>query len=86
MAIGPTRVVAELNMDDMAFEDDGRFEVVLSPDAQGGNWMPLEEDAGSVVVRFYFNETEAASTQPELVPDLRIEDGRWTPAVPGARR
>ena len=69
----PSRVVAELNMDDMSFEDDGRFEVVLSPHAHAGNWMPLAEDAGSVVARFYFNELEAASAQPELVPDLRIE-------------
>lgn len=69
----PTRVVGELNMDDMAFDEDGSFEVALSPDAHEGNWMELAEDAGSVVVRFYFNEAQAASAEPELVPDLRIE-------------
>lgn len=72
----PRRVVADLNLRDMHFEPDGRYEVVLSPRRPregAANWLQLEPDAGSVVTRLYFQNAQPASIDPNVVPELRIE-------------
>ncbi len=48
-----SRVVSVMNTRDMAVGDDGRFEVVLSPDEQPGHWMKLDPDAVALVTRDY---------------------------------
>jgi hypothetical protein len=50
--------------DDLATDADGNFELVLSATEHPGNWMPLEAQSSSIVVRQFFydwtNERPAA--------------------------
>lgn len=84
----PQGVSSDLNMQDMRFEADGSYEVVLSATRAEGNWIPLEPDAGSVVVRFYFQNERTAADDPTTQPILSIErvrvHARPTPAVDDA--
>jgi Protein of unknown function (DUF1214) len=84
----PQGVSSDLNMQDMRFEPDGSYEVVLSAERAEGNWIPLEPDAGSVVVRFYYQNETPAAADPATLPVLSIEreraDARPTPAVDDA--
>ena len=58
----PQGVSSDLNKQDLRFEPDGSYEVVLSPERAEGKWIALEPDAGSVVVRVYYqNERPAAA-------------------------
>jgi len=68
----PSGVVADLKMRDMHFEPDGSYEVVIAADEQPGNWMKLEPDAGSLVVRFYYQNERSAAADPTTVPELEI--------------
>jgi hypothetical protein len=66
--------------DDMAMDDDGRFELVLSADPHPGNWLPLSPGSSSLVVRQFFYDwtTEEAA-------DLSIEcTARPAPEPTGA--
>ncbi len=80
----PQGVSSDLNGQDMRFEPDGRYEVVLSATRSEGNWIPLEPDAGSVVARFYYQNERPAAADPATLPELSIErlraDPRPTPA------
>jgi hypothetical protein len=72
----PTRVVADLNLRDMKFREDGSYEVVLSPERPADDsvsWMPMAADAGSVVTRMYFQNERPAASDPSVVPVLSIE-------------
>ena len=40
--------------DDLALDDDGRFELVLSADEHPGNWIALDPQTSSLVVRQFF--------------------------------
>jgi hypothetical protein len=76
----PDRTVTTLNDRQMRFERDGSFEVVVSADEHAGNWVRMEPDVCSVVVRQYFLEPvdrrvpaelsiEALDGQPDAAPD-----------------
>lgn len=86
----PQGVSSDLNMQDMRFEADGSYEVVLSATRTEGNWIPLERDAGSVVVRFYHQNERTAADDPTTQPAISIErereraPARPTPAVDDA--
>ena len=45
------RQITGLASGDMVFNEDGSFEVILSPVQQEGNWMKLEPDAQNVIIR-----------------------------------
>ena len=49
---------ANVVVDDLEIDDDGRFELVVSADERPGNWMPLSERASSLVVRQFFYDWE----------------------------
>jgi hypothetical protein len=56
--------------DDMAIADDGTFELFLSPERQGENWLPLADGASSLVIRQFFYDwstEEPASLQIECL-------------------
>ena len=56
--------------DDMAIAGDGTFELLLSPERQGENWLPLAEGASSLVIRQFFYDwatEEPASLQIECL-------------------
>lgn len=58
----------DLVADDMTFDDQGRFELYLTKAQQGANWLPLREDASSLVVRQFFYDWER-----EVPAELTIE-------------
>jgi hypothetical protein len=61
------RVVANVSPRDITFEDDGSFELLLSPDAPppgAANWVQLEPDAVCVISREYYADIDSA--QPAL--------------------
>lgn len=72
----PQGVAADLNMDAMHFEADGRYEVVLSAERRPGNWMALPPDAGSIIVRFYYQDERPAAADPATAPVIAIERER----------
>lgn len=60
--------VASINGEDIAVGPDGAFELILSPEEHGGNWVRLAPNAAFLFVRQYFNDWEN-----ELPADLAIE-------------
>ena len=66
-------VLADINHHDLAIDDDGRFELILSPDKHPGNWVQLDPRARFVFVRnYYLNET-SAQNDPAVHVRLHIE-------------
>jgi hypothetical protein len=82
----PTRLANSLNDRDLDIAADGSFEIILSPDEQPGNWLRLDRDASSTLLRQYFSDPtrEIAATchidtippagsRPELTDDALAE-------------
>ncbi|MDH3705674.1 MAG: DUF1214 domain-containing protein [Acidimicrobiia bacterium] len=46
-------VYSERALDELEVDDDGRLELVISPDEQPGNWVPSHPDARLVTIRQY---------------------------------
>jgi hypothetical protein len=55
---------ANVLLDELDLGPDGEVELVLSADAQEGNWLPIAENATQLVVRHFFYDwdTEVASS------------------------
>src|SRR5439155_9172721 len=47
------RIVGTVNDRELAFDDDGRFELLLSPEPQPGTWLELQPDAVCAITRDY---------------------------------
>ncbi len=62
---------------ELQIDDDGRFELIVSRDRREGNWLPMTEDSGTLIVRQTFLDHEN-----EIPAELRIEriDGPHQPA------
>jgi hypothetical protein len=78
-----SRQVGALIEEDLEVADDGRFEIVLSPEEHPGNWIRTEPDATMLYIRQYAHDwsttrsasfeirREGASGPP---PPIRLED------------
>ena len=66
-------ILADLN--DRQFDVDaaGDFELILSPDERPGNWIRLDPDARTVLVRSYFLEQTSAHNNPDIRVRLQID-------------
>lgn len=53
---GGGRTVSTLAFRDIAFDDEGRFEVFLSPEKRPGNWLANAPDASELIVRQVFSD------------------------------
>jgi hypothetical protein len=69
------QAVSALPGDDVIVDEQGRFEIVLSRERRGGNWMELNDHASFLLIRQYF-----ADWNVERPWDLAIE--RIDGAVP----
>jgi hypothetical protein len=61
MQLGDDRIFTTVAASDLAFEKDGRFEILFSatrPDGHTGNWIPLHADTKLIVIRQYFLDWE----------------------------
>lgn len=54
------RVCITINHNNIEFDDDGGFEIVLSPEPNGKNEFKLDEDAVCIISREYFTDPRAA--------------------------
>jgi len=65
----------------LEIEPDGTFEIILSTEEKSGNWLPMERETGTLIVRQTFLDREN-----ETIADLQIEriggDGRPSPFDP----
>lgn len=67
-------VLADVNDRGLSPDDDGCFELILSPTRQSGNWLDLPPQAASLIVRNYFElEERAPAADPNRRVELRIE-------------
>lgn len=51
---GTMASTGEIEAADMAFDADGRFELIVSAEPQPGNWLPMAADSSMVIVRETF--------------------------------
>jgi hypothetical protein len=52
------RIVGTINDLDLTFDDDGNFELVLSPHPHDGAWLKLDPDAVAAITRDYIAEPD----------------------------
>ena len=68
------RVVANVSQRDISFDDDGSFELVLSPEAPppgAVNWVKLEPDAVCVISREYYTDIDSAQAAQFTIEPLQ---------------
>lgn len=74
------RTVAYVNVDDLAHDTDGRFEVLLGPTKRTGNWIETAADATTVMVRQTF--WDKANEEPAALEIQRLGDEPAAPLDP----
>lgn len=74
------RKISAINDLELAYDEDGHFELVLGGPARSLNWLPMREDAGFLMVRQHFNDWDR-----ERPADLLIERIGASYPVPPAR-
>ena len=52
--VGKMEMTGNIDSTDMHFEEDGSFEILVSQKEQPGNWLPMKETTGIMVVRQTF--------------------------------
>jgi hypothetical protein len=62
MQLGEYGVYSERSLDALAVGADGRLELVLSPDPQPGNWIPMHRAARLFMIRVYAADWERDAT------------------------
>ncbi|MEP3890579.1 MAG: DUF1214 domain-containing protein [Hellea sp.] len=65
---GTMASTGELDIRDVSTEADGSFEIIVSREKQGSNWLPLAEDSSILIVRQTFFERDK-----ETPADVTIE-------------
>jgi hypothetical protein len=65
---GTMASTGELDSADMHFEQDGRFEIIVSKDKANGNWLPLADDSSMLLVRQTFLDRDN-----EIPAEVKIE-------------
>lgn len=78
---------------DMVFEDDGSFEIILSKEKKGANWLKIEDETGMAMVRqtFFDRHNELAaevkieriggSPYPDPITSQAVDEGLQTAAL-----
>lgn len=82
-AQGKPAVVASLTTDEIDFESDGRFEILLGGEPRKRNWCPLASDASRLIVRQFFGDREDPEPARLLIERLDAPSG--IPAPLGAQ-
>jgi len=64
---GAMASTGEIDSSQMAFNDDGTFEILMSQKKQPGNWLPMTEDSTNMIVRQTFgNRKEEKRAELEI--------------------
>ncbi|NRA00018.1 MAG: DUF1214 domain-containing protein [Myxococcales bacterium] len=81
---GGRSTIAFVKIDDLEVDPDGRFEIIFSRERHPGNWIPLTDDATTLMVRETFSrkleqersvlaiECMSDEPPPELTPDFVV--------------
>ena len=81
---GGRSTIAFVKIDDLEVDPDGRFEIIFSRERHPGNWIPLTDDATTLMVRETFSrkleqersvlaiECMSDAPPPELTPDFVV--------------
>ena len=56
-----------LEASSLEIEPDGTFEIILSTEEKSGNWLPMEKETGTLIVRLLLARASAKSAPP-LIP------------------
>jgi hypothetical protein len=81
--MGGMASTANVVADDLELDADGRVELVLSADRRPGNWVPLEPQSSSLVVRQFFYDwtnERAADLSIDCVSRTSADDAPPVPA------
>ena len=77
------RIVGKLSSDELTFDGDGSFEIILSGQRHDGNWIALGDETGSLITREFFDDAPAARREARwhienlsAVAATRIDDAR----------
>ncbi len=76
---GTMASTGEIEFADMQFAADGSFEIIVSRDAQPGNWLPMADDTSLLIVRQTFDDKHTQA--PAEVKIERIGPGPAAPAL-----
>jgi hypothetical protein len=68
MQLGEFGVYSERSLDQLRVEADGRLELLLSPESQPGNWMPMDPRGRLLTIRIYQSDWEG-----DAAPVFHIE-------------
>lgn len=81
---GTMASTGELDSADLVLDEDGGFEIIVSPTREGKNWLPLAADSSMLIVRQTF--LDRANEQPAEVHIAALDAPRATPEpLDGAR-
>ena len=76
-------IVGKLSSDELTFDRDGSFEIILSRQRRDGNWIALGDQPGSLITREFFDDAPAARREARwhienlsAVAPTRIDDAR----------
>ena len=63
-----------LESDQIDMDTDGRFELVVSSNTQGGNWLPMSPETGTLVVRQTFGDRNTESPAELTIERINCAD------------
>ena len=64
------RLISHIDESELVTDAEGRFEIILSKNRQGENWLKLEDDAKNVLVRRYYKEPQLHDLLPLTIGRL----------------
>lgn len=82
MQLEQYRVFAERSLRDLVVDPEGRLEIMLSPDEQPGNWLPLHPETDHVLVRLYVADWERDAVPAVAIDRVGNEGGAPGPLEP----
>jgi hypothetical protein len=78
---GAPRNFATLCAEALEIEADGSFEIVVGGEPRAGNWLPLDPDAGQILIRQYFEDWEREVPATFEIERLEAPDAPPPPAL-----
>ena len=66
-------------------DDDGHFELIVSSTPNDGNWLPMQSDSGTLIVRQTFSRPRERSARGPVHRAHQLHRGGKTPRAPDTR-
>ena len=75
-------ILADVNHHDFEVAPDGSYSVVFGPEEHDGDWVRLEPEAYSIIVRSYFQRRRSAQNDSMLAVKIAIDPADDAPPPP----